>query len=248
MNALISQTVLETKVFIRNRASLFWTMAFPIFFMVLFGLIYGDAKMTTSMDMRTIDYLLPGIIVMGVMVTGIMVTMITFVSQREKGIFRRLSLTPLKRQTIIGGQMLHNYTVIIIQTLLLLVVGVAFFKVKITGNLFLFWLVLTVGALSFISIGFSLTSLAKSYRSAQPISQLVYFIMMFLGGIFFPNNMLPKFLGHVANALPSAHMNDALRVILFQGAGFGDIWQHLLVLLGWSAVCLIISIKFFRWE
>jgi ABC-2 type transport system permease protein len=48
--------------------------------------------------------------------------------------------------------------------------------------------------------------------------------------------------------LPSTHMNDALRVVLYQGAGLGDIWQHLLVLLGWTVACLVISIKFFRWE
>jgi ABC-2 type transport system permease protein len=247
MSMLISQAILETKLFSRSKVSLFWTMAFPIFFMVLFGLIYGNSNWA-GMDMRSVDYLLPGIIVMGVMVTGIMHTVIGFVSEREKGVYRRLALTPLKRQTIIGGQMLHNYAIIIVQTLLLLVIGVIAFNIKITGNMLLFWLVLTVGAVSFMSIGFALTGLAKTYRSAMPINQIFYFILMFLGGVFFPNNMLPKFLGHIANILPSTHMNDALRAIFYQGAGFGDIWQHLLVLVGWSVVCLVISIRFFRWE
>jgi ABC-2 type transport system permease protein len=247
VSALVNQTVLETKLFFRSKSSLIWTMAFPVFFMVLFGLIYGDTNWT-GMDMRSVDYLLPGIIVMGVMVTGIMHTVMSFVSEREKGVYRRLVLTPLKRQTIIGGQMLHNYSIIIIQTLLLLGIAVAMFNVKITGNMFLFWLVLTVGSASFMSIGFALTSLARTYKSAMPINQIFYFILMFLGGVFFPNSMLPKFLSPIANALPSSHMNDALRAIFYQGAGFGDIWQHLLVLVAWSVVCLIISIKFFRWE
>jgi len=43
-------------------------------------------------------------------------------------------------------------------------------------------------------------------------------------------------------------MNDALRMVFYQGAGIGDIWQHLLVLAGWTMACLAISIKFFRWE
>jgi len=247
MSMLISQTVLETKLFLRNRVTLFWTMIFPVFFMVLFGLIYGDSKWP-GMDMRSVDYLLPGIIVMGVMVTGIMHTVMGFVSEREKGVYRRLALTPLKRQTIIGGQMLHNYSIIIIQTMLLIVIGVIAFNIKITGNLFLFWLVLSVGAVSFMSIGFALTGLAKTYRSAMPINQIAYFIMMFLGGVFFPNSILPKFLGYVASVLPSTHMNDALRMVIYNGAGIGDIWQSLLIMVGWILACFAFSIKFFRWE
>ncbi len=61
-------------------------------------------------------------------------------------------------------------------------------------------------------------------------------------------SMLPKALGYAAGVLPSTHMNDALRLVFYQGAGLGDIWVHLLVLAGWTAVCLAVSIKFFRWE
>lgn len=72
--------------------------------------------------------------------------------------------------------------------------------------------------------------------------------MMFLGGVFFPISMLPRFLGHIANALPSTQMSDALRAIFYQGAGIGDIWTNLLVMAGWILACYVISIRFFRWE
>jgi len=247
MSMLMSQAILETKLFMRAKASLFWTLAFPIMFMGLFGLIYGQSKWA-GMDIRSVDYLLPGILTMGVMVTSIMHMVQIFVGEREKGIYRRLALTPLKRQWLIGGHILHNYAVIIAQTLMLLALGVAAFDITISGNMFLFWLVLSAGALCFMSVGFALTGLVKTSRSATPVTQMPYFIFMFLGGLFFPTGMLPKALGCVANALPSTHMNDALRAVLYQGAGFGDIWQHLLVLAAWTIGCLIISMKSFRWE
>ena len=217
-------------------------------FMVLFGLIYGDTKWT-GMNMRSVDFLLPGIIVMGAMVTGIMRTSVAFVGEREKGIYRRLALTPLKRQTLIGSQLLQHYIVIILQTVLLIAVGVTAFKINISGNMLLFWLVLSIGALCFMSIGFALTGLIKTARSATPVNQMAYFTLMFLGGIFFPNSMLPKASWqHFANALPSTQMSDALRGVFYQGAGFGDIWQNLLIMAAWILACLAISIKFFRWE
>lgn len=247
MNTLVSQTFLETKLFLRRRDELLWTLAFPIMFMVLFGLIYGDSTWS-GMTMRSVDFLMPGIVVMGVMVTGIMRTSLGFVQEREKGIYRRLALTPLKRQTLIASHLLQHYLVILVQTLLLVAVGVFAFKVQISGNMLLFWLVLTVGSICFMSIGFVLTGFIKTARSATPINQMTYFIMMFLGGVFFPNNMLPGFLEPIANALPSAQMSDALRQILYHSAGIGDIWTNLVIMAGWSLVCYLISLKVFRWE
>jgi ABC-2 type transport system permease protein len=72
--------------------------------------------------------------------------------------------------------------------------------------------------------------------------------MMFLGGIFFPNSMMPHWLGNIAKVLPSSQMGDALRAVIYNNAGIGDIWQKLVIMAVWIGVCLVISIRFFRWE
>lgn len=245
MRILAGQIALETKLFFRRKDELFWNLAFPMFFMVLYGLIYGN---TMWGDILAIEYMFPGIIVMALMVNGIMVSATVFVEERGKGIYRRLSLTPLKRQTIIGAQILHRYIVTLVQTLLLLVVGVFAFKVNIVGNYFFFWLILTFGSLCFLSIGFALATLIRSTRSATPICMIVFFMMLFLGGIFFPTNIMPDFLVVITKALPSTHLNDALRLITIEVAGLGAAWLELLVVGGWLIVSLGLSIKFFRWE
>ena len=247
MNMLIKQTRMQMRLFLRRKDELFWTLAFPVLFILLFGAIYGNSKWQ-GMSIRSIDYLLPGIIVMGAMVTGIMRTATGIVQEREQGIYRRLALTPLKRTTLIGSQLLQHYLVIIIQTLLLIAVGGLAFKTHLTGNTTLFWLTLSVGALCFMSIGFALTGLIKTLRSATPIIQITYFSLMFLGGIFFPNSLLPNWLDNAAKVLPSTQMGDALRAVAYNGAGIGDIWQKLAMMGAWIAVCLVISIRFFRWE
>ncbi|MGP8079418.1 MAG: ABC transporter permease [Dehalococcoidales bacterium] len=235
------------RLFLRRKDELFWTLAFPVLFILLFGAIYGNSKWE-GMSIRSIDYLLPGIIVMGAMVTGIMRTATGLVQEREQGIYRRLALTPLKRTTLIGSQLLQHYAVIIVQTLLLIAIGGMAFKTHLGGNMVLFWLTLSLGALCFMSIGFALTGLIKTLRSATPIIQITYFSLMFLGGIFFPNSLLPNWLDNAAKVLPSTQMGDALRAVAYNGAGIGDIWQKLAMMVAWIAVCLVISIRFFRWE
>jgi ABC-2 type transport system permease protein len=245
MRILAGQIALETRLFFRRKDELFWNLAFPMFFMVLYGLVYGD---TMWGDILAIEYMFPGIIVMALMVNGIMVSATVFVEERGKGIYRRLSLTPLKRQTIIGAQILHRYIVTLVQTLLLLIVGVFAFKVNIVGNYFFFWLILTFGSLCFLSIGFALATLIRSIRSATPICMIVFFMMLFLGGIFYPLNIMPDFLVVISKALPSTHLNDALRLVVIEGTGLGAAWLELLAVGGWFVVSLGLSIKFFRWE
>ena len=247
MNTLIRQTRMQMRLFLRRKDELFWTLAFPVLFILLFGAIYGNSKWE-GMSIRSIDYLLPGIIVMGAMVTGIMRTATGFVQEREQGIYRRLALTPLTRTTLIGSQLLQHYLVIIVQTLLLVAIGGLAFKTHLTGNTVLFWLTLSVGALCFMSIGFALTGLIKTLRSATPIIQITYFALMFLGGIFFPNSLLPKWLGNAASILPSTQLGDALRAVVYNGGGIGDIWPKLAIMGAWIAVCMVVSIRFFRWE
>jgi len=244
---LARQVWLETKLFLRRKDDLFWTLAFPVFFIVLFGLIYQD-MVWEDLGLRAIEYMLPGIIVMALMTSGIMATATGFVEERERGIYRRLSLTPLKRHTILGGQLIQRYMVILAQTLLLLVVGTLAFHIRISGDLFWSWMVMTMGALCFLGIGFLLTGLIKSARAANGITMVVFFMLMFLGGIFFPNEMMPDFLRTFSNTLPSTNLNDALRMVAINGAGINEVWQELVIVGGWLVGSLLLAVKLFHWE
>jgi len=245
MNTLVGQIELEFKLFLREKESLFWMLAFPVFMIVLFGLIWKDEAWG---GIPSIAYLLPGIIVMAIMTTCIVSTATGVVEEREKGIFRRLSLTPLKRQTLIGGQIVNRYLTVLAQTAILIAIGIAFFGATINGNILLFWAVLTLGAISFLALGFALAAFIKNEKSAHPISMIVFFTMMFLGGCFFPIEQMPEFLHPVCEALPSLHLNDALRMIAVGKVGIGELWREALVLLGWLAGCSILAVKFFKWE
>ncbi|MBE0430409.1 MAG: ABC transporter permease [Dehalococcoidia bacterium] len=247
MRILARQVRLETRLFLRRKDDLFWTLAFPLFFIVLFGLIYGDI-VWDFFELRAIEYILPGIIVMALMTSGIMATTSGFAEERERGIYRRLSLTPLKRHTLLGGQLIQRYAVILVQTTLLLIVGSLAFSIQISGNLFWVWLVVTLGALCFLSIAFLLAGLIKSARAANGISMIVFFMLMFLGGVFFPNEMMPEFLRAFSNALPSTNLNDVLRAVMIMDRGIGEMWRELLFVGGWFVVSLLLAIRLFRWE
>lgn len=245
MTTLVGQIKLETKLFLRGRQNLFLTLAFPAIMILIFGSVFSGQSWS---GIPAIDYLLPGIIVMALMMACMSNNAVKITNEREKGIYRRLSLTPLKRQALLIGNIFVRYLIVLASTILLIALGISVFKANIGGNYLLFWFVLTFGALVFIAIGFVLTSLVKNTNSAMTLGMAVLFPFMFLGGCFWPLDIMPAFLRPICEALPTLHLNNALRMIVVQGAGFSEIWQEFPVMLGWLIGCSTLAVKFFKWE
>jgi ABC-2 type transport system permease protein len=245
MTTLAGQIKLETKLFLRGRQNVFLTLAFPVIMILIFGAVFGGQSWS---GIPAINYLLPGIIVMALMMACMNNNAIKIVNEREKGVYRRLSLTPLKRQTLLIGDIFVRYLVVLASTMLLIAIGVSLFKAHVGGNYFLFWFVLTVGALTFVTLGFVLTTLVKNTNSMMTLGMAVLFPFMFLGGCFWPLDQMPTFLRPLCEALPALHLNNALRMIVMQEAGFNEIWHELPVMLGWLVVCSILAVKLFKWE
>jgi ABC-2 type transport system permease protein len=55
MATVLSLYIANLKEFTRNRASLFWTFAFPLLFIILFGLIYGNNSSSISYSLGIVD-------------------------------------------------------------------------------------------------------------------------------------------------------------------------------------------------
>jgi len=244
MSVFWKQTKMETKLFLRYKGTLFWNFVFPLFFMTLFGLIFGR----DGGDVRYIDFLLPGMIVMALMTTCIQSTTISVVSDREKGIFRRLALTPLRRSTLIGSLALTRYLIVLMQTVLLILVAMLLFQAHIKGNWFFFWLILTVGMFSLLGIGFLIASFVRTEESALSISMIVFFLLMFLSPCFWSVETLPKFLRPFSRILPATFLGQALREVSIKAKGFSSFGLDLLFLLGWLVACFLISARCFKWE
>jgi ABC-2 type transport system permease protein len=245
MAASINQIKLETKLFLRGKQNLFMTFAFPAILILILGSVLGKQSWS---GIPAIDYLLPGIIAMALMNTCMHHNAVKITNEREKGIYRRLSLTPLKKQDILVGNTFVRYLIVLVSTILLIVLGVSIFKATLSINYLLLWFVLTLGALVFIAIGFVLTSLSRNTSSATTLGMAALFPLMFLGGCFWPADQIPAFLRPVCEALPTLHLTNALRLVLVQGAGFNQISSELPVMIGWLIGCTILAVMLFKWE
>jgi ABC-2 type transport system permease protein len=127
-------------------------------------------------------------------------------------------------------------------------IAISIFGVQMPGSWLQLLGLVVLGAMCLVSIGYVIASLVRTGESAMPIIQLVQFPMMFLSGIFFPLEMLPKFMKSVVSIMPLTYLGDALRQVMIQGSPAHTMMIDIVVMGGVLAVCLALLIRLFRWE
>lgn len=199
-------------------------------------------------DFEYVDFMVPGVLAIVVMFGGIMGYSEEVAVRREKGILRRVKVSPISLPTFLAAGMSIVVILALIQAVILLVVGALVFSVKINGNYFYMAVVVVIGSVSFVALGFMISSLAKNSKSAMLAANAVAMPMMFLSGVFFSIEWVPTALGVIARLLPLYYFGDALREVMINGANLADVWIDLAVLTGFCLVCFVIAVRFFRWE
>ncbi len=172
----------------------------------------------------------------------------TVVNYRERGILRRMKVTPQPLTAFVAAQISNQLLFSIIRAALLVIVGVLFFKVAVLGDYLSLAVIVIAGSLCFITIAFSVASFSKNREIADTLSNIISLPMMFLGGVFFPVDAAPKWVQPVIKAMPLKYLADAMRDIMVKGSSLSSQTGNLLVLLLVTAIFFVASILLWRWE
>ena len=100
---------------------------------------------------------------------------------------------------------------------------------------------------SIVAIGFAMASFIKKSEAANSILLLVSFPMMFLGGSYFDVNGAPSFLQPLIHIMPLYYLNEALRQVIYNGAGWSAIQAGVLVMVAWLVASMLVVWRAFRW-
>jgi ABC-2 type transport system permease protein len=173
---------------------------------------------------------------------------VPLVADRQKGILKRLSATPLRRWQLVGANAVMRLLIALVQTLIIVGVGIAVFGVETSGSILLTASFVALGAVSFLALGYVLASFTRTEEAANGVTQVVQFPMMFLSGVFFPIEAMPSFLQSIARLIPLTYLADALRQVMVGGTAFAPLWVCAAVLLGWLVVCFGIAARKFQWQ
>src|SRR3954451_23574745 len=94
----------DQKTFWRNPAAVFFTVAFPLIFLLIFELIFGDDQLEELNNLKTTTYYVPAILTLGVVSATMQSLAIRVTTERENGILKRGRGTPMPPWVFFAGR------------------------------------------------------------------------------------------------------------------------------------------------
>ncbi|WP_243314686.1 ABC transporter permease [Geothrix paludis] len=192
-------------------------------------------------------FLLPGLLGLNLVSMGLFSVGMVNVSYREKGKFRRLAVTPLPKWIFLLGQVLHRLTVTVVQAAILLLVGRLVFGIENQGSFVDLFLIMTLGTGCFMAFGFALSGFAETSEGYAAISNLVFFPLMLLSGVYFTLDSAPAWLQHAVAMAPLAPFLRALRAVFNDGGSLAGHGAGLAIVAAWGLAAFALAVRRFRW-
>jgi ABC-2 type transport system permease protein len=240
----------DLRAFSRNSQARFFTLALPVAFLVIFATVFRDKTVPVPGGViHTSVYYVPGIIALGIIQAAVSNLALSVISARESGILKRRRATPVSAGVLITARALTAVIVALVMTAVLAAIGWFAYGAHVSaGHAAALVVTVLIGAASFGSLGFALTTLIRSADSAQPIIAAVTLPLYFISGIFLATTLLPHWLLNVASVFPVRPFSQALLAAYnpySPGSGFAGL--DLLIMAGWGVAGLLIAIRRFRW-
>jgi ABC-2 type transport system permease protein len=186
--------------------------------------------------------LVPGICLFGfAMLT--MVSAMALAQDRESSMFERLLTTPVGANEFVAGYSVPYLGIASLQTVMVFLIALPF-GITIRGSVLVVVLFLFLMAIWYVAIGMILGS-ALPYVAVSGVWSIVLILTIF-GGTWVNLPEIGGVFVTVADLLPFAHAMEAMRGVMIQGAGFGDVTGDLTWVLAYVAVTVVVAVVLFR--
>jgi len=192
------------------------------------------------------QFLAPGFMALTV-ITGSLQGVATAISrEKEQGTMDGLLVSPIPHQSIIIGKVAAQTVRGLIQGFLILALSMLLFGVRIFGSPIIMVIVMILGTASFVGVGIIMTAVAPDQETAQMMTMLLQFPMMFISGILFPIEQLPTWLQIVGKAFPLYYAADALRKVIILNAGLMTIIPDIVILVVYTILTMTVALPLFE--
>ncbi len=247
----IRQLRYENLVFWRNPPAAFFTFFFPLIFLVIFNVVFGNDTIEVDGGVtKASTFFVAGIAALSVIngcFTGLAMGLAFL---RDEGVLKRTRGTPLPAWAFLAGRIGFNAMLTVVLIAIVTAFGAVFYDVELpTTTLPAFLVTVAVGAATFAALAFAITSFIPNAEAAPAVVNATALPLLFISDVFIRADNAPGWLSAVSSFFPVSHLSEALQVVFnpFEtGAGFRPV--DLLVMAVWGAFGLAVALRRFSWE
>lgn len=236
------------RTLVRTQARLLWRepavvlsgIALPVLLIIVFGCIPSFGKPAASLGGRTtMDVYVPTFAMLSSVLTALTALPVTFADLRERGVLRRLAVSPVPAAGLLAAQVTVIATTAAVTAGSVVLIGVVGFGASLPAHLVLVLASYVLGTTALLAIGLLIAALAPSAGVATGFGVPTMILNFFFAGVYVPQ--LPSVLRTASGFVPYGAIVDTW-------SGTGAAWQHLTVLAVYSVGGALAAARVFKWE
>jgi ABC-2 type transport system permease protein len=234
-------TRMRIQLTLRNKMFLFFTVLMPFAFFFLYAGVFAKGQP------MVVKFFLGPVVALTVMGSfwGLSAALVMF---REQGILRRFHVTPVTASDMLASSIVANYVLMFPTVLLEFVFARSIFHVTNFGDLLATFVLISMGTVSFASLGLVVASITNTMQETQVINQLLWLPLIFLSGATFPLAYLPDVVKKVSLFLPATYLVQGLQSAIFNSTPIWRLGVEIGSLACWAVLTFFLSTQLFRWE
>jgi ABC-2 type transport system permease protein len=233
------QFLFERKLFWRNPSAAFFNFLLPLLLLVLIATAFGT-------DDSGLEILIPGVAGMGVLATTFTALAYNLTHLREEGVLKRIRGTPMPAGAYLAGFIGSATLNAFLQVASVVTIGNLLYGVDWPQDPPLLIGFTLLGVVCFAALGVAFSQVIPNEDAAPAYTNAVFLPVIFISGVFYSTDDLPRALNVVAEALPLKHLIDGLSAAIVGGGS--DVGTAALVVAAWAAAALFLAVRFFKWE
>ena len=239
MDAFLHQFRVSLNLHFRNRMALIYSYLFPTIFLIAFWVLYRYDRVPLARHMGE----LLTVTALGGACFGLPTTI---VSERERGVWRRYRLAPVRTGTLLASTVSARYVLLLLAGLLQVALAMAI-GMPLPNHPLDLWIAFSFVAFALLGLGLVIATLADNVPAVQALGQCIFLPMLIIGGVAVQLSSLPEWAQHVSAFFPGRYAVEAMQTAV-TGQGLRVMGFSLLALLLIGLAGFVTGIRQFRWD
>ena len=214
------------------------------------GLVKPGTQVVTrswyNPNLETRWNVISGLVAAMALVQVLMITALSVAREKEEGTFEQLLVAPLGPLVIMMGKALPSVAIGLVQSALVLLVALFWFKIPFAGSFTLFFGGLLLFNFAVVGIGLAVSALTSTMQQAMLYAFSLIMPMMLLSGLMTPISSMPEGIQTGTLANPLRYGVDLVQRVYLEGAIFAEVWRDLWPLALISVITLGLAAWLFR--
>ena len=198
-------------------------------------------------DLKSRWFFVPAILAMTLMLVTMILPSMAVVREKEIGTLEQIIVTPIRPWQLIMGKLVPFGIIGVINLLAVTSLVILLFGVPLRGHLMTLLLLTLPFLMTTLGLGLLVSTLVGNQQQAMMTSIFLVMVpMIYLSGLIFPIDNMPRPIQIVTYAIPLRYYNNVIRGVFLKGSGFSVLWPEMLILLAFGLSALVLASLRFR--